>query len=151
VFDQGSRGLSLVQPFSGSGDIPVEVETSHWRRLARNGDHCCRLTVRFCSKFSVAGVRAAVKTVGKRYDGYMSLSREISEKGQAIYRAKYMRRYGASYFGQYLAIDLETTEAFVAPSATAAMQKAQIKGKTGALVYLFRIGHKARGNPEERS
>jgi hypothetical protein len=80
----------------------------------------------------------------------MSSSREISEKGEAIYKAKYRRRYGANYFGQYLAIDLETTEAFVAPSATAAMQKAQIKGKRGALFYLFRIGyHKARRQSEE--
>ena len=81
----------------------------------------------------------------------MSLPREISEKGHAIYLAKYRRHYGVNYRGQYLAIDLETTEAFVALSATAAMQKAQIKGKTGALVYLFRIGHKARRNPEDRS
>ena len=87
----------------------------------------------------------------------MSLPREISEKGQAIYRAKYRRRYGEDYFGQYLAIDLETTEAFVAVSATEAMQKARIKGKTGALVYVFKIGSdrigsdKARGNPEDHS
>jgi hypothetical protein len=81
----------------------------------------------------------------------MSLSREISEKGQAIYRAKYNRRYRANYFGQYLAINLETTEGFVAPNAAAAIQKAQIKGKAGALFYLVRIGHEVRGNPEERS
>lgn len=81
----------------------------------------------------------------------MSLPREISEKGQAIYRAKHRRRYGADYFGQFLAIDLETSEAFVAPSATAAMQKAQLNSKTGALFYLFRISELARRKPKEPS
>lgn len=81
----------------------------------------------------------------------MSLPWEIAGQGQAIYRAKYKRQYGADYFGQYLAIDLETTEAFVALSATAAMQKAQIKGRAGALIHVFRIGDKVRRNPEDRS
>lgn len=80
----------------------------------------------------------------------MSLPREISERGQAIYKAKYKRQYGVDYLGQYLAVDLETTEAFLALSATAAMQKAQIKGRTGALVCVFRIGDKARSNTGDR-
>jgi hypothetical protein len=50
----------------------------------------------------------------------MSLPRAISEKGDGIYKAKYKRVYEKRYFGQYVAIDLETSEAFVAPNAAAA-------------------------------
>ena len=40
----------------------------------------------------------------------MSLLREISEKGDGIYKAKYKRIYEKRYFGQYVAIDLETSK-----------------------------------------
>jgi hypothetical protein len=76
----------------------------------------------------------------------MSLPREISEKGDNIYKAKYKRIYEKRYFGQYVAIDLETNEAFVAPSAAAAIQSAQNTGKEGALFHLVRIGYRAGAN-----
>ena len=76
----------------------------------------------------------------------MSLPREIAEKGDGIYKAKYKRIYEKRYFGQYVAIDLETSEAFVAPSATAAIQSAQNTSKEGALFHLVRIGYQTGAN-----
>ncbi len=76
----------------------------------------------------------------------MSLPREISEKGDGIYKAKYKRIYEKRYFGQYVAIDLETSEAFVAPNAAAAIRSAQNTGKEGALFHLVRIGYQIRAS-----
>lgn len=70
----------------------------------------------------------------------MPLPREIAEKGDGIYKAKYKRIYEKRFFGQYVAIDLETGEAFVAPNAAAAIQNAQNMSKEGALFHLVRIG-----------
>jgi hypothetical protein len=70
----------------------------------------------------------------------MPLPREIAEKGDGIYKAKYKRIYEKRFFGQYVAIDLETGEAFVAPNAAAAIQSAQTTSKEGALFHLIRIG-----------
>jgi len=71
----------------------------------------------------------------------MSLAREISDKGDGIYKKNYKRTYEKRYFGQYVAIDLETGAAFVAPDATVAMRSAQHMGKEGALFHLVRIGY----------
>jgi hypothetical protein len=76
----------------------------------------------------------------------MSIPREIAEKGDGIYKAKYKRIYEKRYFGQYVAIDLETSEAFVAPNATAAIQSAQNASKEGALFHLVRIGYQTGAN-----
>jgi hypothetical protein len=76
----------------------------------------------------------------------MSIPREIAEKGNGIYKAKYKRIYEKRYFGQYVAIDLETSEAFVAPNATAAIQSAQNTSKEGALFHLVRIGYQTGAN-----
>jgi hypothetical protein len=76
----------------------------------------------------------------------MSLPREISEKGDGIYKAKYKRIYEKRYFGQYVAIDLETSEAFVAPNAAAAIRSAQDMGKEDALFHLVRIGYQTGAN-----
>ncbi|MGH7986342.1 MAG: hypothetical protein ACREQX_08660 [Candidatus Binataceae bacterium] len=76
----------------------------------------------------------------------MSLPREIAEKGDGIYKAKYKRSYEKRYFGQYAAIDIDTSEAFVAPSAAAAVGSAQIMGKEGALFHLVRIGYRPGTN-----
>jgi hypothetical protein len=76
----------------------------------------------------------------------MSLQRQISDKGDGIYKDKYKRIYEKRYFGQYVAIDLETGAAFVAPNATAAMRSAQNTGKQGALFHLVRIGYQTNAN-----
>jgi hypothetical protein len=73
----------------------------------------------------------------------MSLPREIAVKGVEIYKAKYKHNYEKRYFGQYIAIDVESSEAFVASSAAAAIHGAQGNGKGGALFHLIRIGYRS--------
>jgi hypothetical protein len=50
-------------------------------------------------------------------------------------------------FGQYIAVDVETGDGFIAPSAAAAIRNGQSAGKQGALFRLIRIGYKTGGNP----
>src|SRR5260370_39321776 len=77
----------------------------------------------------------------------MLLVQEIAEKGDGIYRAKYKRDCELRYFGQYIAIDVETGDGFIATSAAAAIGSGQSAGKPGALFRLIRIGYKTGGNP----
>ena len=76
----------------------------------------------------------------------MSLPHEIFDKGDGIYKDRYKRIYEKRYFGQYVAVDLETGAAFVAPNATAAIRSAQTTGKEGALFDLVKIGYKTITN-----
>jgi len=48
---------------------------------------------------------------------------------------------------QYIAIDVETGDGFIATSAAAAVGSGQSAGKPGALFRLIRIGYKTGGNP----
>ena len=50
----------------------------------------------------------------------MSLLQEIVEKGDGIYKAKYKRDCEQRYFGQYIAVDVETGDGFIAASTTTA-------------------------------
>jgi len=77
----------------------------------------------------------------------MSLLQQIVEKGDSIYRTKYKGDCQQRYFGQYIAIDIETADGFIATSAAAAIGSGQSAGKPGALFRLIRIGYKTGGNP----
>lgn len=68
-------------------------------------------------------------------------SQAIAEKGESIYKEKYKAEYEKRYFGQYVAIDIETGQAFVATRPEAAIEKAQQAVK-GGLFHVIRIGHK---------
>ena len=61
--------------------------------------------------------------------------------------AKYKRDCEQRFFGQYIAIDVETGDGFIAASAAAAIRSGQSAGKPGALFRLIRIGYKTGGNP----
>jgi len=78
----------------------------------------------------------------------MSLLREIAQKGETIYNAKYRRDHEQRYFGQYIAIDIERSQGFVAASAAAAIKQAQNASKPGALFHLVRIGYRTRTIPK---
>jgi hypothetical protein len=45
-------------------------------------------------------------------------SQQIAEKGESIYNARYKAEYEKRHFGQYVAIDIESGQAFVAPRHT---------------------------------
>jgi hypothetical protein len=70
----------------------------------------------------------------------MALSpQEIAHKGEKIYNEKYRKGYERDFLGQFVAIDVDTGEAFVAPTATQAIQKAEAGGRHGYL-HLVKIG-----------
>jgi len=71
----------------------------------------------------------------------MTLSPQaIAEKGENLYNAKYKAEYEKRYFGQYVAIDIETGQAFVATRSETAIEKAQ-QAIEGGLFHVIRIGH----------
>ncbi len=76
----------------------------------------------------------------------MSLLHEIVEKCDGIYRAKYKRDRKQRYFGQYIAIDVETGDGFIAASAAAAIRSGQSAGNWTRWVA-FRINYKNGANP----
>src|SRR6266851_3882250 len=57
------------------------------------------------------------------------------------------RYFGQYMLFQYIAIDVETGDGFIATSAAAAVGSGQSAGKPGALFRLIRIGYKTGGNP----
>jgi hypothetical protein len=67
-------------------------------------------------------------------------------KATVSYKDRYKRTYEKRYFGQYVAIDLETGAAFVALNATAAMRRAQNTGKEDALFHLVKTACQTSGN-----
>lgn len=64
----------------------------------------------------------------------------IAEKGESIYNSKYKAEYEKHYFGEYVAIDIETGQAFVATRPEAAIKQAQ-QAIQGGLFHVIRIGH----------
>jgi hypothetical protein len=63
----------------------------------------------------------------------------IADSGNRIYAEKYQQAYEANYPGQYAAIDVQTEEAFVAPTPEAAIRAAQAKNR-GTMFHLIKIG-----------
>jgi len=65
--------------------------------------------------------------------------RQLAEKGEAIYKAKYQQEYERQYPGKYAAIDVTTEKAFVADTPEAAVELLQ-KENAKAFFHLVRIG-----------
>jgi hypothetical protein len=65
--------------------------------------------------------------------------RQLAEKGEAIYKAKYQQEYEQLYSGKYVAIDLNTEKAFVADTPEAAVELLQ-KENPKSYFHLVRVG-----------
>jgi hypothetical protein len=65
--------------------------------------------------------------------------RQLAEKGEAIYKAKYQQEYERLYAGKYAAIDITTEKAFVADTPEAAVALLQ-KENPKAFFHLVRVG-----------
>jgi hypothetical protein len=66
----------------------------------------------------------------------------ISGRGEAIYAAKYKADFEARYHGQYVAIDLVSEEATVAPTPERALSEAHRRAPQN-LVHLIQVGSQA--------
>lgn len=76
----------------------------------------------------------------------------IADRGAQIYAAKYQKAYEADFPGQYAAIDIQSEEAFVAPTPEGALRAAQAKNQKSMFHLIkigspgvFRVGYSASG------
>jgi hypothetical protein len=65
--------------------------------------------------------------------------RRIAERGNAIYRDKYLSDFDPRWRGRFAAIDVDTQEAYVADFPEEALAKAKQAAPEGHF-YLIRIG-----------
>jgi len=63
----------------------------------------------------------------------------VAERGLQIYAAKYQRDLEVRCPGQYVAIDVESEEAFIRSTPEDALQEAQTK-RPGGMFHLVKIG-----------
>ena len=63
----------------------------------------------------------------------------VAEKGEEIYAAKFQERYEAEKAGHFVAIDVLTAEAYVAPHPEEALELARRKAPDG-IFHLIKIG-----------
>jgi hypothetical protein len=66
-------------------------------------------------------------------------SKEIAQRGQALYEQQIRARVDPSHQGKFLVLDIETGEYEIDASELAALQRAKAKNPTAAL-YILRIG-----------
>ena len=65
--------------------------------------------------------------------------REVAEKGEAIYAAKFRENYEAEKLGQFVAIDVLTEEAYVGAQPEEALDLARREAPDG-IFHLIKIG-----------
>lgn len=65
--------------------------------------------------------------------------KQLAEKGEAIYKAKYQQEYERVYPGKYVAIDIGTEKAFVADTPEGAIELLE-KENPKAFFHLVRVG-----------
>ena len=65
--------------------------------------------------------------------------REVAEKGEAIYADKFRENYEPEKDGQFVAIDVLTEEAYVAPQPEEALDLARREAPDG-IFHLIKIG-----------
>jgi hypothetical protein len=63
----------------------------------------------------------------------------IAERGNQIYATKYQQAYEAEHPGQYIAIDVQSEEAIVAPTPEDALRAARSKNES-SMFHLIKIG-----------
>lgn len=63
----------------------------------------------------------------------------IAERGAQIYATKYQKAYEAEHPGMFVAIDVQSEVAFVAPTPEDAIRAAQAKNPSG-IFHLVKIG-----------
>ncbi len=69
-------------------------------------------------------------------------TRDIAERGEAIYKNKYQTNFEAKYLGKFAAINVQNEDATVADTSEEAIRLALEKEPDG-LFHLVRVGHKA--------
>ena len=63
----------------------------------------------------------------------------IAQRGEKIYRDCYQQKFEAEHMGQFVAIDVETEEAYLGDSSADALSRARAAAPNGAF-HLMRVG-----------
>ena len=63
----------------------------------------------------------------------------IAERGEAIYRNKFKEEYEKSHAGKFVAIEIDSEEAFLGSTPEEAIAAAQ-RARDGGLFHLIRVG-----------
>lgn len=63
----------------------------------------------------------------------------IAEKGERIYKNRFQKEYEEKYRGKFLAIDINSEQAFMAETPEEAIEKAQTANPSGPF-HLIKIG-----------
>jgi hypothetical protein len=69
-------------------------------------------------------------------------TREIAERGEAIYEQKYQAEYEKTLHGKYIAINVRTGEAIVADTGEDAVRMA-LEKDPDSFFHLVRVGYRA--------
>ena len=63
----------------------------------------------------------------------------IAQKGESIYKEKFQQKYEKEYLGKFVAIDIDSEQAFVADSPVEAIEQVQKANPTGYF-HLIKVG-----------
>ena len=69
----------------------------------------------------------------------LAMEADIAARGTDIYRRKYLNDFEARWRGRFVAIDIQSEQAFVADLPEEALEKARSE-LPGGVFYLIRIG-----------
>ena len=70
----------------------------------------------------------------------LSNPRQIAERGEAIYRDRYQQQYERDYPGKFVAIDVQTENAYIADTPEDALADAHTQAPQG-IFHLIQVGH----------
>jgi len=70
----------------------------------------------------------------------MSNPRQIAERGEAIYAARYKEQYERDHAGQFVAIDVQTEQAYISATPEGALAAARAQAPLG-IFHLIQVGH----------
>jgi hypothetical protein len=75
----------------------------------------------------------------EKADMELSNPKVIAERGEQIYQQKYKSAYESEHLGKFLAIDVNTEQAYLGDSPLEALESAR-KGSPRGLFHLIKVG-----------
>ena len=69
----------------------------------------------------------------------LSSPQQIAEKGEQIYKEKYQSEYEKNHLGKFVAIEIDSGEAFLADTPEQAIEAVE-RARNGRLFHLIKVG-----------
>jgi len=69
----------------------------------------------------------------------LSSPEQIADKGEQIYKARYQQEYEQQHLGKFVAIEIDSGEAFLADTPEEAIEAAQ-RARDRGLFHLIKVG-----------